>query len=384
MRTVLVTGITVLLLGVLAGCRAKTEGLKPGTASNTAATKGPIAVQVVEAKPSVAAGDLLVPAALSVESIATVLAQRDGTVSQLGAQEGSRVTKGQIIARLTGDDDLQAQLRQAELEVSRLEVEQRQYGALIKVNRNELEREKILFKQGLTADRDVERAQFKLDAAVLELEKTRVAGQSAQAKAVGLKAELERSTIRAPITGVVTHRFTKLGTDVVKNDKLFEITQLAPLEVKFQVPQTEKAGLGPGSVISISSVESDQIIARARIRRVDSVADAASNTLGFLADLSGGRGLMPGMAVNVHIPRRGASPTLWIPQTAFPAGAEVNKGTTSTVFVAIGDKCVARAVWVNSVIADQVEIISGLAMGDRVILSPPAELKAGDLVAVKN
>lgn len=384
MRTVLVTGVTVLLMGVLAGCGAKTEGLRPGTSSNTAAAKGPITVQVVEAKPSVAAGDLLVPAALSVEAIAMVLAQRDGTVSQLGAQEGSRVTKGQVIARLSGDDDLRAHLRQAELEVSRLEVEQRQYGALIKVNRNELERETILFKQGLTADRDVERAQFKLEAAVLELEKTRVASQSAQAKTVGVKAELERSTIRAPINGVVTHRFTKLGTNVVKNDKLFEITQLAPLEVKFQVPQTEKGGLGPGRVVSISSVESDQIIARARIRRVDSVADAASNTLGFLADLLGGQGLMPGMAVNVHVPRRGASPTLWIPQTAFPAGAGVHKGATSTVFVAIGDKCAARAVWVNSATADQVEIISGLAMGDRVILSPPAELKAGDLVAVKN
>jgi len=379
MRTVLVTGITVLLMGVLSGCGAKTEGLRPGTAARV-----PIAVQVVEAKPSVVAGDLLVPAALSVEGIAMVLAQRDGTVSQLGAQEGSRVTKGQVIARLSGDDELRAQLRQAELEVSRLEVEQRQYGALIKVNRNELERETILFKQGLTADRDVERAQFKLDAAVLELEKTRVAGQSAQAKVVGLKAELERSTIRAPITGVVTHRFTKLGTNVVKNDKLFEVSKLAPLEVKFQVPQTERAGLGPGRVVSISSVESDQIIARAVIRRVDSVADAASNTLGFLADLSGGPGLMPGMAVNVHVPRRGASPTLWIPQAAFPAGTEVQKGAASTVFVAIGDKCVARAVWVNSTTADQVEIISGLALGDRVILSPPAGLKAGDLVTVKN
>ncbi len=381
MKAVLTTGITLGLLGVFTGCTAKPEALRAG---NAAVAKAPIEVHVVEAKPSVATGDLLVPAALSVEAVAMVLAQRDGTVSQLVAQEGSRVTKGQVIARLSGDDDLRAQLRQAELEVSRLEVEQRQYAALINVNRNELERERLLFKQGLTADRDVERAQFKLDAAVLELEKTRVASQSAQAKTVGVKAELERSTIRAPITGVVTRRFTKLGTNVVKNDKLFEITKLAPLEVKFQVPQTEKGGLGPGVMVSISSVENEQIIARARIRRVDSVADAASNTLGFLADLLGGPGLMPGMAVNVHVPRRGASPTLWIPQTAFPAGAEVHKGATSTVFVAIGDKCAARNVWINSAAADQVEIISGLAMGDRVIVSPPTELKAGDLVAVKN
>jgi hypothetical protein len=183
---------------------------------------------------------------------------------------------------------------------------------------------------------------------------------------------------------VVIHRFTKLGTNVVKNDKLFEITELAPLEVRFQVPQTEKGGLGPGSLVNLSPIESDQIIARARIRRVDPVAEAASNTLGFLADVLSGSGLMPGMAVNVHVQRRGTSPTVWIPQAAFPAGAQVQKGTASTVFVAVNDKCIARSVWVNSVAADQVEIISGLAVGDRVILSPPGDLKAGDLLAVKN
>jgi RND family efflux transporter MFP subunit len=381
MRAVPLTGITLLALGLFAGCTG-TEALR--TASNAPGTKTPIAVQVVEARPSEAAGDLLVPAALSVEVTAMVLAQRDGTISELGSQEGSRVTKGQVIARLSGDDDLRAQLRQAELEVKRLEVEQRQYDALAKLNRNELEREQLLFKQGFAPERDVERAQFKYDAAVLEIEKARVAGQVAQAKVTEVKVQLAKSTVHAPITGSVTHRFAKLGTNVVKNEKLFEITQLAPLEVRFQVPQTEKGGLGPGSIVSLSPVESDQIIARARIRRVDPVAEAASNTLGFLADLIGGTGLMPGMAVNVHVRRRGVGPTVWIPQTAFPAGAEVRKGAASTLFVAAGDKCLTRAVWVNSVTGNQVEIISGLAVGDRVILSPPSELKAGDLVVVKN
>ncbi len=381
MRAVPLTGITLLALGVFAACTG-TEALRKE--SSAPGTKTPIAVQVVEAKLSESTGDLLVPAALSVEVTAMVLAQRDGTVSQLGSQEGSRVTKGQVIAQLSGDDELRAQLRQAELEVSRLEVEQREYGALAKVNHNELEREQILFKQGFTPERDVERAQFKYEAAVLELEKTRVAGQAAQAKVSEVKAQLARSTVRAPITGIVTHRFAKLGTSVIKNEKLFEITQLAPLEVRFQVPQTDKGGLGPGSIVNLSPVENDQIIARARVRRVDPLAEAASNTIGFLADLMSGTGLMPGMAVNVHVPRRGAGLTMWIPQTAFPAGADVRKGAASTVFVAAGDKCLARTVWVNSVTGDRVEIISGLAVGDRVILSPPKELKAGDLVVVKN
>lgn len=115
MRSVLLTGIALLLVGVLAACTAKPEAIRAGTTSNTAATKPPLLVQVVEAKPSAATGDLLVPAALAVEVSAMVLAQRDGIISQLAAQEGSRVTKGQVIAQLSGDDDLRAQLRQAEL-----------------------------------------------------------------------------------------------------------------------------------------------------------------------------------------------------------------------------------------------------------------------------
>ncbi len=385
MRALPMTVITILLVGLFAGCTVKPGSLKDsGSAANSTSAKPPLLVQVVEAKASTATGDLLIPAALSVEVAAMVLAQRDGIISQLAAQEGARVSKGQVIALLSGDDDLRAQLKQAELEVARLDLEQKEYTALLKLNRSELDRETTLFKQGLTPERDVERAQFKADASALEVDKTRVAGQTAQSKVIQVKAELDRSTVRAPITGIVLHRFAKLGANVVKNDKLFEITQLAPLEVKFQVPQTEKGGLGPGSILSLSGAESDQIIGRARIRRIDSVAEAASNTLGFLADVPSGLGLMPGMAVNVHVPRRGDGPTVWIPQSAFPVGADVHKGAASTVFVASGNKCAARAVWVNSVLDSQVEIVSGLALNDQVILSPPADLKAGDLVAIRN
>ena len=152
MRAFPLTGIAFLALGVFAGCTAKTDPLK--AASNAPATKAPIAVQVVEAKASEAAGDLLVPAALSVEGTAMVLAQRDGTISQLSGQEGSRVTKGEVIAQVSGDDELRAQLRQAELEVKRIEVEQRQYDALAKLNRNELEREQSLANaDGMKMDR---------------------------------------------------------------------------------------------------------------------------------------------------------------------------------------------------------------------------------------
>ena len=54
-----------------------------------------------------------------------------------------------------------------------------------------------------------------------------------------------------------------------------------------------------------------------------------------------------------------------------------------TIFVLEENKCAARTVWVNAVEGSQVEINSGLAAGDRLILMPPADLKAGDAVTTK-
>jgi RND family efflux transporter MFP subunit len=311
-----------------------------------------------------------------------VLAQRDGLVTELSAQEGARVAQGEIIARLN-DEDLRTQLRQAELEVNRSRVEEQQYEAMSRVYRAELEQETALVKDGLSSKRQHDRAQYNLDAAVQELEKTRLATQAAQSKVEAVKLEIAKAVIRAPIAGVITRRYTQLGAGVVKNDKLFEVAQTAALEVKFQLPQAEQARLGPGQLVNLSLAESDRVVARARIRRLDPVADAASNTIGYLADVLDGVGLMPGLAVNVHVPRREAAATITLPLSAFPAGAELRNGAASTLFVIDGQRCAARTVWVKTVAGDQIELSAGLQAGERVIIAPPAELKAGDLVQAK-
>ena len=155
------------------------------------------------------------------------------------------MTKGQVIAQLSGDDDLRPSCARLNWKFRALRSSSGSTTRWPRLITTSSSASKVLFKQGLRSERDVERAQFKSDGAVLEIEKSRVAGQVAQAKVTEVKVQLAKSTVYAPITGIVTHRFAKLGTNVIKNEKLFEITQLAPLEVRFQVPQTEKGGLGP-------------------------------------------------------------------------------------------------------------------------------------------
>ncbi len=334
-----------------------------------------------EVKPVEAGKDQLIPAVLSVDGTVVVLAQRDGIVKELYGQEGARVTGGQVLATLD-DQDLRTDLQEARLEVDRLIMEERMCEAAVKISRSELEQEKALVQDGLSSRRQFDRAQFKLDAALQETEKARLAIQMGRAKVDAVKVAIEKAVIRAPISGVVIHRYLNLGANAVKNERLYEISQLSPLQVKFRLPDVSRPELAPGSVLELSSTDQGRVVAHARIRRLEDVADAASNTRGYVADVLGATGLIPGLAVFVHL-RTLAAPPVWVPRAAFPAAAPLVNNAPNTLFVLEGNKCEARQVWVTMTEGDQVAVSSGLATGDQIIFAPPAGLKTGDVVEVR-
>ncbi|HSB27249.1 MAG TPA: efflux RND transporter periplasmic adaptor subunit [Pyrinomonadaceae bacterium] len=378
--------LAVLMSGTLliAGCSAQSQ-TRVREDRVMPAEETPVAVVHVfdvQPAPNLGNGDLLIPAALSIEDTALILAELEGRIVNLPAREGSRVTKGEILAQLN-DEAQRTQLRQAELEVSRLKVEAEQLQSLIKLNRSEFDRESLLARQGLVSKGEVERAQYKLEQSIQESEKIRLATESALARVEVVKLEMEKTTVRAPVAGVVTRRYIAAGTNVAKDDKLFEVAQLAKMELRFRVPQTYGNLLECGQVFGLAIDDQSAVIAKARIRRRDPIADAVSNTFGYVAEILGPASFIPGETVYVHLPRSGDSNIrFWLPVAAFPPGVDLKNGVSSTVFVIKGNKVSTRVVMVKEIEGDQVEIESGLVKDEMVVLTPPAGLKDGDRVSV--
>ncbi len=145
------TSILLLLLLVtlpLAGCSAQSQTRVPDN-SKTRALTPVVVVHVfdVQPDPNLTNGDLLIPAALSAEDTAIVLAELEGRIVNVIGEEGSRVAKGEILAQFN-DEEQRGQLRQAELDISRLKVEAQQLQALVKLNRSELDREVATSESG--------------------------------------------------------------------------------------------------------------------------------------------------------------------------------------------------------------------------------------------
>jgi len=368
-------------IALLAGCdttdSSRAAGRNPAENNRT-----PPAVDVFEVRSNPRPAERLVPAVISVEDHAVVLAQRPGVLIRLLSEVGARVSEGDLLGELSSDD-LRAQLRQHESEAESSKSHERQLEALLRVNQSEEVQDAELFQAGLISLRQLERTRYRVEGTRHELDMVRLATRAALAKVEATGLEVDKGLIRAPLTGIVTRRFVTRGSTLTKDAKLFEVSRLEPLQVLFHVERKDSDGLAVGGVVRVSAADKPGAETTARIRRVDPTADAESNTLGILADLVRPEGFIPGAAVTVRVTGAAPDAAVWIPRAAFLDPAGLKSARLSKVLVIEGERCATRTVLVGSVGAAEVSVESGLSPGDRVILAPGAHLRPGDSVAVR-
>ncbi|MBI4466593.1 MAG: efflux RND transporter periplasmic adaptor subunit [Acidobacteria bacterium] len=237
---------------------------------------------------------------LSVEREVDVLAQVDGVVEEILQDQGVRVEKGTELARLD-DRDLQAKLARAraDLEVAKNNVKFNE--AELKARQAAYRRAQEMFKEGLNSQADLEEAEFKAKGAEYDLESWRSIVTRTEADIRVLELELEKTGIRAPFGGVVALRYIRPGQFVRKDDKCFRLSQLAPLQVRFLVPETAPRRPKPGELVNVAPVSDAQRVYIARIQSVSPTVDPASGSYDVTAVLTGADlgELRPGMSVRV-------------------------------------------------------------------------------------
>jgi RND family efflux transporter MFP subunit len=238
---------------------------------------------------------------LSVERQVDLLAQRDGIVRHTAKDEGQEVHAGEELARLD-DRQLQAELEkaQADLQVSENNVLYNE--AEWKAKQANLRRYQQLRQLGLSSEADLENAEFLAKGAEYDLKAWHATVESNKATIRQLEAQLDQTRVRAPFSGVVARRYIREGQGVVKDDKCFRISQLAPLEVQFQVPETSARKPRMGDAVQLALAENSQRILGARIVKLAPTVDASSDSYDVTARLTGTNlaDLRPGMAVRVE------------------------------------------------------------------------------------
>lgn len=295
----------------------------------------------------------------------TLAAQVPGAVLELAVKAGDRVQAGQVLLRIDARSaDQSAAASDAQVQAARasLDVATREY------TRQQKLREKQYISQ---AALDQAEAQFKATRA-------QVAAQVAQAGAARTQTGLH--TVRAPYAGVVSDVPVQLGDMAMPGRALVTLYDPSSLRVTAAVPQSllGAAQSAPAEAVSVELpglVAEQQWPATARVQVLPTV-DAATHTVQVRADLAKGLdGVAPGMFARLWLPMASAAPAsqrVVVPLTAIVRRAEM----TGVYVQGAGGKPLLRQVRLGRVEGGQVELLTGVAAGETVVLQPQAATRA--------
>ena len=219
-----------------------------------------------------------------------------GHVEAVYVELGQQVRKGQALASLLVPDlvDQQANLQaeQANLELAR----------------QDYEREKKLWNEGISAKQDYQRAYHAFQQAQIQVRATR-----ARLSALGAQTSSQgRYVLTAPIAGVISQKDLVLGENVQLADQLFVIDQLDQLWLEFIAPSSEFAEIMPNQSITFKSLQTGNQF-KAQIQSLNSQADAQTGRLQVRAKvLSTASELRPNLMVNVQLEQQQAQQGLRI------------------------------------------------------------------------
>jgi RND family efflux transporter MFP subunit len=324
---------------------------------------------------------------------ATVSSKITGKVTEVNVEEGRNVAEGQVLARLDDSAPRAAlALAQAQADAARRSLEENQVrlaqARLAEKRAAQLLQQKIVSQQQLD---DAKADADSIDAHIAALrEQIRVADQQIEVQ----QTDLTNYVIRAPFSGVTVTKDAQPGEMVspvsagggFTRTGICTIVDMKSLEIEVDVNESyiSRVRAGQNASAVLDAYPDWQI--PAHVIAVVPTADRQKATvlvrLGF-AQLD--PRILPDMAIKVTFLRDEdkAAPTAAQPTMLAPAAAFKTVGSDTFAFVVRGDTVERRAVRTGGTDGDRVEVVAGLQSGDRVVLTPPTELKDGIKVVVK-
>jgi RND family efflux transporter MFP subunit len=352
-----VIAVTVVALGTVsrAGQHSRLHDLTEAQAVPIVAIAAPADVENVEG--------LELPGRLEGYISAPIYARVPGYLKSWNHDIGAKVKAGDVLAEIdTPDLDQQLMQARADLGVSQANAKLAQISA---------ERWRLLAGTDAVAKQDVDTRNFTLNANVAQV-------KAAQANVDRLVAEEDFKHLIAPFDGIVTARETDIGALInvgaAGGSELFVVSETSKLRAYVNVPQNNVPSVPPGTQATISVPEHPGKTFTGTVEASAQAVNPSSGTtlMQIIVDNSAGE-LMPGDYGSIHLQTAGSPDALSVPSSALIFDA---KGL-SIAIVGADNRVLIKPVTIERDQGAVVELASGLAPNDRVIVNPPDGIAGG-------
>lgn len=347
------TILTVTLALAVAGCGSNDEPARyqPKTVN----------VDVVTAARTVIPRIVMATGTIEAENSVEVSTRLMGHVREVLVREGQTVQTGEVLVRID-DTDMQARKRQAEAGIAEAQ-------AVLDNAETNLERFRRLYAENSVSKSQLDDVRTGRDRALAGL-------QQAQAMLSEVEVQLEYLRIVAPTSGTVTRRLVDRGDMANPGMPLVMLEQNNIMKVRAGLSERDVDLVDVGAEVRVRVTSLDQATFTVPVARVLPAANPMSRTFDLEAYLPNDDGrLKSGMFARVEVPV-GTREAVLVPTVAVH-----ERGQLSGVWV-VDDTDTAHLRWIRTgrEIGDEVEVLSGLAGGDVVVLQAELPLVEGDKV----
>ncbi len=302
----------------------------------------------------------------------------------LGVEEGSRVKKDQLVARLESEDVKAAKEQaKANVETARFNIEQAKAelrDATLSYNRN-----KELISRGVIAQATYDSALARYEKALAAVEAAEATLKASQAALEAANISIEYTQIRAPFDAIVLTKnadigdiVTPLGAAANAKAAVVTIADMNSLEVEADVSESNLARIKIDQPCEILLDAIPDARFRGAVHMIVPTADRSKATvLVKVRFINKDPRILPEMSAKVAFLSRPVTTEDQKPRTAINQAAVVNRKDKKIVFLVKEKKATETPVTLGVQIGDMIEVLDGVKAGDQVILNPPPRLKNG-------
>ncbi len=318
---------------------------------------------------------------------AAVSSKATGRLEWLGVEEGSRVKKGEVIARLEDRDVLAAQEQAAaNLENSRSTLTQARAeydDASVNYSRSQ-----DLLAKGFISQMDFDTAGARYKRAEAGVSGAKSAINAAQAALRSAEVAVEYTRIRAPFDAVVLTKdadvgdiLTPFGSAVNAKADVVTVADMSSLQVEADVSESNLEKVKKGQSCEIQLDALPDVRFRGVVHMIVPTADRSkASVMVKVRFVDGDPRVLPEMSARVAFLERPVAKNEEAPKTAVNPAAVVERNGGKAVFVVKNDSVVLTPVQTGEPMGDLIEVQSGVKPGDKVVVNPSAKLKNGTRV----
>jgi RND family efflux transporter MFP subunit len=319
---------------------------------------------------------------------AAVASKGTGRLETLAVEEGSRVKKGQILARLE-NADLQAQAAQAQANLNAAQANLNQVRAGVTNDRLRFDRYRKLIQAQAVSQSDYDAAEAKIQQSLAAEAAALAQIKAAEAALQSVRVGLEYTLIRAPFDGVILTKNADVGEVVAPfgssvNAKAAVVTMadMESLIVEADVSEInlEKVKAGQPCEITLDAFPEERF--PGEVHMIVPTADRSKATVQTKVKfLKIDDRVLPEMSAKVAFLSRPLARDEK-PKLGVNPSAIVSQNGRAIVYQLKGDQVQEIPIDQGPPLADLVQVTRGLQVGDKVVLNPPKGLKDGSRVKI--